>query len=334
MTSGRFFAFRGPETVYGDGATGGTWYKIRATGIGDPVNRNPAFEEALDISVPTYAVGGPYVVNGTVDALLRFNSFAPLFQSLLGDPDTGKYYLTDVPRSFAFMVGDDQATWTAGGMTGQHGAQSTYYGCGISSMELTFAVREFVRARMTWIGQKAQVNDNPSTFVDPAWYSAPTADNAAVYYNAVIEVDGVPLTAKSVTLRIDRKFDTDYHYVGSPLLQGLFMNGQTELGGYMTLGAGEWDTLKNVITGGNATTITTSASNITHIGTDTKNELDTAPMEIKLFDKDAVAVGHIVAGTVVFTESNRSVTGRNQWDKTVNYRIIVPTSTDFYIEAQ
>ena len=73
MTSKRFFAFRGPETTYGDGATSGTWYKIRATGIGDPVNRNPAFEEALDISVPTYAVGGPYNVNGTVDALLRLS---------------------------------------------------------------------------------------------------------------------------------------------------------------------------------------------------------------------------------------------------------------------
>lgn len=329
MTSTRFFAFRGPETVYGDGATGETWYKIRATGIGDPVNRNPAFEEALDISVPTYAVGGPYNVNGTVDALLRFGGFEPLFGSLLGASNGGKYYLTDTPQSYAFLIGDDQAS--VGGV--QTGAQTSYYGCGISSMEFTFAVREFVRVRMTWIGQKAQAATT-GAFVEPEWYVSPTTDNAAVYYNAVIKVDGTPLTAKNVTLRIDRKFDTDYHYIGSPLLQGLYMNGQTELGGSMTLGSGEWTTLKNVMTGGNESAITTPTTNITAVGTDSLNELDTAPMEIDLFDKNGVAVGRFVAGTCVFSESNRSVTGRNQWDKTVNYRIIVPTSTDFYIEPQ
>lgn len=329
MTSKRFFAFRGPETTYGDGATSGTWYKIRATGIGDPVNRNPAFEEALDISVPTYAVGGPYNVNGTVDALLRFDSFGPLFSSLLGASNAGKYYLTDTPQSYAFLIGDDQAS--VGGV--QTGAQTKYFGCGISSMEFTFAVREFVRVRMTWIGQKAQNVAATGDFVDPAWYVDPTSDNAAVYYNAVIKLGTDEyLTAKNVTLRLDRKFDTDYHYIGSPLLQGLYMNGQTELGGSMTLGAGEWNTLKNVMTGGNDDAITTSASNITHVGTDTLNELISTPMQIDLFDKDGVAVGRFVAGSCVFAESNRSVTGRNQWDKTVNYRVIVPTSTDFYIE--
>jgi hypothetical protein len=54
-------------------------------------------------------------------------------------------------------------------------------------------------------------------------------------------------------------------------------------------------------------------------------------MEISLHDKDGVAVGTIHAGTVVFSESNRSVQGRNQWDKTVSYKIYVPTANDFYI---
>ena len=322
MVSERFFAYRGPETTYGDGATADTWYKIRATGIGDPVNRNPAFEEALDISVATYAVGGPYVVNGTIDALLRFGSFDPLFTSMLGASAGGKYYLGDAPKSYAFLIGDDQAD-----------KQTAYYGCGISSMEFTLSVREFVRARMTWIGQKAQILTPQAT---PAFAVAPSADPATVYYNAIISVDGTPLEVKNMTLRIDRKFDTDYHYVGSPLLQGLYMNAQTELGGSITLGGGQWSTLKNVITGGEEVKITTpddSGHNITYAAaTESLNELVAVPMTITLADKDGADQGTIVAGNVVFSESNRNVTGRNQWDKTVNYRIIVPTSTDFYIE--
>jgi hypothetical protein len=317
LASSRFFAVRGPETVYGDGATGDTFKKIRVTGVGDPVNRNPAFEEAIDISVATYSVGGPYVVNGTIDALLRFGSFEPLFSSMFGSAESGKYYLGDVPESYAFCIGDDQA-----------GTQTMYYGCGISSMEFTLAVREFVRTRMTWIGQKGIITSG----VDPEWYVAPTADPAAVYYNAVIEIGGTPLEAKNVTLRCDRKFDTDYHYIGSPLLQGLYMNGQTELGGTITLGGGQWNTLKEVITGGETTMITTPPGTVAASGAESLNELGGDTLEIQLSDKDGNLVGTIVAGECVFSESNRSVTGRNQWDKSVNFRVIVPTSESFYIE--
>lgn len=320
MTSTRFFAFRGPETSYGDGATGSTWYKIRATGIGDPVNRNVSFEEALDIAAPTYAVAGSYVVNGTLDAILRFEGFAPLFESMLGATAGDTYYLTDTPTSYAFLIGDDQAN-----------VQTSYYGCGITSMEFTFAVKEFVRVRMSWLGQKAQIIDSGS-HVSPAFYVAPTADNAAVYYNAIISVNGNPLQVKNLTLRIDRKFDTDYFYIGSPLLQGLYMNGQTEVSGTMTLGGGQWESLKNVMTGGQTTSITANMQT-TSAGTENKNELVAVPMEITLHDKDGVELGTIRAGSVVFSESNRSVQGRNQWDKTVNYRVIVPTATDFYITA-
>jgi Phage tail tube protein len=238
MTTTRFFAYRGPETVYGDGATGETWYKLRATGIGDPVNRNVAFEEALDIAAPTYAVGGTYVVNGTLDSTLRFGSMAPLFESMLGATAGTTYYLGDTPTSYAFCIGDEQAN-----------VQTSYYGCGISSMEFTFAVKEMVKVRMSWLGQKAQVIASNS-HIAPEFFVAPTADNAAVFYNSIINVNSVPLRVKSLTLRIDRKFDTDYFYIGSPLLQGLYMNGQTEISGTMTLGGGEWTSLKAVMTGG------------------------------------------------------------------------------------
>lgn len=314
MASDRFFAVRGPETTYGDGATGGSWEKIRVTGMGDPVNRNPTFEEACDISVASYAAGGVYKVSGTVDALFRFASFAPILESLLGST-TGEF--SDTPKSFAFCIGDDQA-----------GTQTAYYGCGISSMELTFSVKEFVKAKMTWIGQKGTVVSG----VSPDWVADPTSDLPAVFYNAIIAVDGTPIRAKNVTLKIDRKFDEDYHYIGSPMLQGLYMNGQTELGGTITLGSGQWTELQNVLAGGSGNSITANMLT-TSAGTENLNELYTGSLVISLHDLNGNALGTITAGNIVFTEMNRSVQGRNQWDKTVNFRVVLPTNDAFVIAS-
>lgn len=314
MASDRFFAVRGPETTYGDGASGETWSKIRVTGMGDPVNRNPVFEEACDISVATYASGGVYKVSGTIDALFRFDSFAPLLRSLLGSSN-GTF--TDTPKSYAFCIGDDQA-----------GTQTAYYGCGISSMELTFSVKEFVKARMSWIGQKGQV----VTGVDPTWVADPTTDLPAVFYNAIISVDGSAIRAKNVTLKIDRKFDEDYHYIGSPMLQGLYMNGQTDLSGTITLGSGQWTELQNVITGGTGESITANMLTET-AGSENLNELYSGALVITLHDLNGNELGTITAGNIVFTEMNRSVTGRNQWDKTVNFRVVLPTNDSFSITA-
>jgi hypothetical protein len=334
MASTRFLALQregSSETAqtaadYGTGGSGAnaTWYKIRVTGIGDPVSRNAAFEEAIDISVATAAVGGAYKVSGTIDATLRFASFSRLFEAMLGFASSdGNYYLGDTPVSYSFLIGDDQA-----------GRQTQYKGCGISSMEFNLSVGQFITTKISWIGKNA-VEITPGQEVEPAWLVAPTADAPAIWYNAIVKVDNTPITAKSITLRLDRKFDQDYHFIGSPLLQGLYMNGQTEASGTITLGSGEWSELKAVLVGSTSDavhSITAPATGVTQtLGTESKNELYTGAFSIDLHDKDGVKVGAIVAGDVVFNESNRSVQGRNQWEKSINYRVIVPTATSFYI---
>jgi hypothetical protein len=295
MASGRYFAVRGPETNYGDGATGDSWSKIRVTGMGDTVNRTPAVEEACDISVATYIVGGPYMVSGSIDALWRYTDITPLLVSLLGG-DGSEF--TDTPESYAFAIGDDQG-----------GYATYYYGCGVTSMELTMNVREFVRCRFAWIGQKGVPSQSGAT------EAVTVTDNAAVFYNAAIEIDGSEVTAKAATLRIDRKFDTDYFYLGSPLLQGLYMNGQTELAGTLTLGAGQYAEIADVIT----------------YGTEDTNALTIGSLDLILSDKDGVLLNTISCGSCAFTESVRSVTSRNMWDKTINYRCVLPTNADFSI---
>lgn len=286
MTSSRYFGVDGTP--------------IRVTGMSDTVNRTPAFEEAVDITVATYAVGGPYVANGTVDMLWRNTAVQLLMASMLGATNV----FTDTPATCSIDIGDEAGNY-----------MTQYTPAVFSSCELTLNVRDFVRTRWTWLASKGT-----DTQAGATGSSAP-ADQAAVFYNATIKVGNSAIDCKTATLRIDRKFDTDYFYIGSPWLQGFYQNGQTELGGTLTLGAGQYTELAYVISGG------TSA----HIITECNNELKQAALEITLKDKDCNPLAVITCGYIVFSEMSRSVTGRNLWDKSINYRVVLPANSDFEI---
>jgi hypothetical protein len=274
---------------------------MRVTGMSDTVNRNAAFEEACDILVASYAVGGPFAVSGTIDMLYRPAAVGTLMRAMMGIAGSGAIQFGDTPTEVSISIGDDQG-----------GYKTTYTGCGISSFELTLSTRDFVRTRWTWIGSGATSKQTLGT------QEAAPADEAAVFYNA--SVGGI--TCKGATLRIDRKFDTDYYYIGSPFLQGLYQNGQTEFGGTLTLGAGQYDELARVIAGSTSADDSISAA---------ANELSSISLSIVLKDKDGSTLDTITAGNLIFNEMNRSVTGRNQWDKTINFRCVCASNADFAI---
>lgn len=329
MTS-RFFAVTtSPESVYGDTysiTSAASFGKIRVTGMSDSVNRNAAYEEGCDITSYTYAVGGTYKVSGTIDALYRKKSMAPLLTSLCGAAATGGYFtLTDAIKSYGFLIGDDQAAKTI-----------LYSGAGVTSMEFTFAVKEFVKVKCNWIGRQAIWNTVTSDVTNWVTDGDPTTDEPAVFYNGIIKAGGTVLKVKSATLRVDRKIDEDYYFIGSPLLQGLYMNGVTEISGSVTLGSGEYTLLQRVLTGSTTSSqITTPSTGVTQTaGTESLNELDTSSsLTFTLSDKDGTSIGVITCGNVVFNDDSHSVQGRNQWEKTVNFKCVLPTAGSFQIPA-
>lgn len=273
----------------------------RMTQVSDPVNRNPAVEESLDSTSASAIYGGIYKVSGTFEGLFRPTAMADLFHGLTGDA-TSPYELQDNPKPLTIQIGDDQAGGT--------GYKTTYSGCGLTRCEITCAVKEFVRTRWTWIGAAG----NPVT----AAASSRTyggSDTPSVFYNAVFQIASADVPAKSATVVIERRMDEDYYYIGSQFLKGLYLNGLSDVNGVLTFGAGEWGYIEDVINSPTGT-----------------NALSGGALDMTFKTPDNVSQnGAINIADVRMTEMNRSVTGRNQWEKTANYRAVITQPSDFSV---
>lgn len=304
------FVEMGIETTYG--ATQGTRQGVKLTQFSDPVNRNPVVEEALDQTAASAIYGGVYKPSGTLEGLLRPKGMQYMFQALMGD--TGA--VTDLEfqdnmKSLTMVVSDEQAAAGAGKCV-------LYNGVGLTRCEVSCNVREFVRTRWNYIAGKAVILSAAPTV------SYASNDVPSVFYNAALTIDDVEIPAKGVTIVMERKVDEDYYYIGSPFLQGIYLNGLSDINGTMTFGAGEWDRIEDVLV----------ASGIATTGGTQLNPVmdDLAGGELELVCKDPDGVGPIATFTIAdvrITEMNRSVTGRNQWEKTVNYRAVMADPSDF-----
>jgi len=318
MTVARYIQVA-PESSFG-GATSAAFTRIRATGFSDNVNRNATFEEGCDIAAPTYAVAGVYKATGTIDGLLRFSQMSSIINNVLGD--TGKLSMSANTSSMKVVIGDDQADDGAG-------VNIRYEGVAFTSMEFTFAAKEFVKAKYSWVGASAAIDTTTATA------ELQTDVLPGITYNAVVQAGGSAFNCKSLTLKVDRKIDEDYYFIGSPLLQGIYANAPTDISGTITFGAGEWDNLKKVITGDQDVTITAPALGTTaasHGGA--VNELASTSLKILVGDSDASDTQCTFwLANIIMNETTHSVTGRNQWEKTVNYKAYVTSANDFQIAA-
>lgn len=306
-----------------------TYNKIRVTTMSDPINRNVIVEEAIDQVAASAVYGGTYKTGGSFEGMFRPHQMADVLASAFGKVKTSES-ANDVYRfnqtadvSLNLYIEDEQATPTTTTFSAGKGIGILYTGVGIMAMDITASVKEMVKAKFTWIGQRAFI-------VNPASITAvnflDVDEEPSVFYNTVLTFADKPFRAKSFTLNSTRKFDEDYYFIGSEFLQGLFINGLNELGGSMTFGAGEWDQLQLAITGSITAgmlddKIASSANDF--LGANA-NTLGRGKINIKLYNPSGSAsVAEFVIDEAVITEMNHSVTGRNQWEKTANWRAIL-----------
>jgi hypothetical protein len=307
----RFVEF-GVETSYG--ATQGTRTGVKLTQFSDPVNRNPVVEESLDQTAASAIYGGIYKPSGTLEGLLRPKGMEGMFHALTGDTTAAtSLEFQDTMKSLTMVVGDDQAAAGSGKYT-------LYNGVGLTRCEISCNVKEFVRTRWNYIAGKAVVLTSGPTV------SYASNDVPSVFYNAEFTIDGSPVPAKGVTIVMERKVDEDYYYIGSPFLQGIYLSGLSDINGTITFGAGEWDRIEDVLI---ASGLATAGGNQLN---PVMNDLVGGELELVCMDPDGVApTVTITLADVRITEMNRSVTGRNQWEKTVNYRAVMTDPSDCLI---
>lgn len=295
----------GIETAYG--TVQATRTGVRVTQFSDPVNRSVVVEEALDQVSAAAIYGGVYKVSGTLEGVFRAKGMGPLMQAFTGaSAATGAMTLGETPKSLSMGVGDDQGNML-----------SVYTGVGLTQMELTCNVKEFIRAKFSYIGQKATVTHSTGSIA-----AIPANDLPSVFYNAELTLDSVAVPAKNCTITFQRKMDEDYYYIGDPFLKGMYLNGLSDVSGSLTFGSGEWERIMAVSTGGTGNATLPGDSNplgggaLTLIG----NTPDgTTPiLTIDLAD-------------IRFTDFNRSVQGRNMFEKSVNFKCQVAAPEDVTI---
>ena len=315
-------------------------------------NRNPTTEEGLHTMSYSFIAGGVFKPTGSLEGYYRCDSnvgngiIAAIFGSEMtaGDktansvPTTLSYGSGTTPFSFAmgtspvYYLGAELFPYTMRLVEDGPGIDKAieFKNVLFQNLELTFDTREFPKFRVDYI---AGPSKDIGTVTDtPVW----TATKPAAFYNAVIEtsIDAgttwTSLGCKSLTLRIARKIDENYIYIGSPFLAGPALNGVTDVEGNFTTGAGESElALFNAIFHDASNT-----GNGSEIFEDT-NAMKTMLLRFALFDTDFKFMGFFNAGTAVLTEGSKTVQGRQVIERTINFKcygeakqmyFIVPTA--------
>lgn len=316
----------------------GTFNKFRGSAVADSVNRSPVIEETMDTLAPASIYGGVYSVSGNIDGTLRGDpgsiNMLNVFMGKQATTVTAGYFQMSYSPFFdktaatnaTLLVYDEQSRANQG--------SATYYtGLGLNSMEISLNVKDYAKVKFGFIARRG-ITTHGALGTAPTEPSDWDTYPMAVFYNAVLTFGGTTLETKGITIKAERKFDTDYQFIGSQFLQGLYQNGLSNLGGTLTLGAGEWDLLSRVING------TTSAGALDA----TKKEFDGSlantmakgTLVITLYKPtgrtaDTDKILEIIATKCVVTDMNRSVQNRNMWEKTVSWQAELPSPNDFLI---
>lgn len=345
--------------TYVSGATHTPAFKsLRVNSFSDNANRDVIIEEAIDQVAAASIYGGTYGANGQFEAAFRGWDFATsgLLLGALGlqtpvDVASNqahgaglRYELTMTPQPLALKIVDEQATDTTGS-NNVRGTTTVYRGVGITNMEINLQVKEYSRSTFQWIARRSE------TF-DTAYNSPNNTINGepAIFYNAVLKWKGEgagdyeTLKCKGFTMTLARTMDQDYFYIGSEFLQGLYYNGLTDLGGQITLGAGDWQRIRTMLSGQTTTGDETldkskreffgEVNGTTGVTTVLANQIPGGEFVIVLHDPAGTKeVAKITCNKAKLTEMARSVQGRNQFEKTVNWKAQINDTDKFYIEV-
>ena len=295
----------GAESTFGDGAASLTGAIV--TSVTEDIDRGMMIEETIDTSLPRHAAAGALKVNGTIECNLRPYQFITLLEAVMGDSsDEGTYTRLTLaePTSVELQVGES---------IGSTSYQREYVGVGISSIDMAFEAKEFVKTTFNWIGKN---------YSDAA-YSAPsyTTEDPVVFYNAAITLaGGATYNIKSLDMTIDRKLDEDQYVLGSFTLRRLAITGNTEISGSITFTEDEFNEFKRAIYGSTGATAVPAT-----------NDLGTAALVITCNDMSGDAAMVITAPIAVYSTASKNSSGKAEVEKTIDYQVLAG-STDFTVD--
>ena len=294
------YMIAGMETgAYGSG--GGTAVGVLITDFADNVDRGMLTEETVDSQVLKSAYGGGLKLSGTVGGTLRPQMLEDVLEGIWGintlDPGVKNVYTLGQPQPLIMGLAED---------TGVTQEVSDYTGVGISKFSLDAKANEFATWSIDWIAKD----------MDLGTYSVPSyaSEDPLILDKATFSTDGgtTPLTeVKSVKFDIERKIRTDWFTVGDYKLHGLSMDGVTGLSGSLDFTEIEYAELKRACFG------TTSGTSFPAL-----NTLGSADLQLLFDDASGSPAVEINLPATAFSDKARSVTGRGEITKSVNFTAV------------
>lgn len=327
--------------TYSSGATHTPAFRsLRVNSFNYTPNRSVINEESFDNVAPAYVMAGAAAMEGSIEANFRGWDFhlSGLLMGALGlqtaasaasttEHNAGyTYELAQQPATLAIKLVDEQGDGTV-----------IYRGVGITSFNLNLQMNQLCTTTMNWIAKRPEVFDSaynttseisgdPAPFYNPTLKWTPEGGSVEI------------MKCKGFTMNIDRPMDRENMYLGSPFLQGLYYNGLTTLGGTLTLGPGDWLRIRTMMAGSTTANVldqgnrefygTVSGGNVI------ANSIPSGQFEVILHSPDGTEqVTVFTANVAKLTEASADASGRNMWNKTVNWQAQINATDKFTISV-
>ena len=269
---------------------------LPVSGISMSVARNLIAEETMAAVGESKLFGGTYLSNGTIDAPYR-TDLDIFVEKLFGQAVT--LGLGDLPVSGAWFnniyVSDEFG----------HGYKVA--SVMITSMDLSIQTKDFAKVSFNWIGGDASA-DNRSFSTAPTYSS-----QLSVFYNTVIKVNGTTIKCMNISVRVERPIDQDYYILGHEYLDDYVQSGAVTVSGSIGLGPKEWSDLQNALSTGDPFPGVVQSANA--------NNIEFGSIKIQLADPTGTTVFRTIdIPNCKISDSSSNVTGRNKFEKTINWR--------------
>ncbi len=317
-----------------------TFVSLRVNSFNYTPSRSVINEESFDNVAPAYVMAGGYSLEGSFEANFRGWDFhlSNLLLGALGNQTPASvasnashgagytYELAQQPATLALKLVDEQGNGTV-----------IYRGVGITSFNINLQMNQLCTSTVNWIAKRAEpydvgyntlstISGDPAPFYNPTLKWTPEGGSAET------------MKCKGFTMNMERPMDRENMYLGSPFLQGLYYNGLTTLGGTITLGPGEWSRIRTMMAGSETANVLDEGKREFYgsvaTGNVIANSIPSGQFDIILHSPDGTKeVTKITANVAKLTEASADASGRNMFNKTVNWQAQINETDKFTVEV-
>jgi len=261
--------------------------------------RNPISEKSFGHATETSIYGGGVVYTGSFGGAYRPSIWSNVIKAFMGgNQSTTVNAFTDADVVATIRISDE------------FNKTFQFSSCAINSIEINCQAGDYTKITAGWIGRFA--TENTSTHCSSGDYTA----TIPVFYNTSIG----GMKVKSFRLRMERPFDQQNFIIGSEYLQSLVQNDNVTISGSFTTSPTEYEYFKSVI-------LTGDTANDAPTTTNKNTILVTGPTIVFRDPEGTKNIGTIVISKLALSDGDSSANGRNQFEKTINFKVPVDNTS-------